>query len=82
MKPGEKSGTKKSGKIINSLPVPITIINSKWNITSIRTDGFNVSGHFALYWTGEGRRIPKMIFREPYEKKGYVRKAANKSISS
>lgn len=80
MKPGERSGTKKSGKIINSLPVPITIINSKWNITSIRTEGFNVAGHFALYWTGEGRQIPKMIFRQPYEKNGYIRKAANQSI--
>lgn len=82
LKPGEKRGTKKSGKIINSLTVPLTIINSKWNITSIRTEGFSVSSHFALYWIGEGRQIPKMILRKAYEKNGYVRKAKSEMVQS
>lgn len=71
----EKYGTKKTGKIINTLPFPLTIINSKWNITTIRTDKIEVRGHFAIRWTGEGRTIPKLVFIEPFEKNGYVRKA-------
>lgn len=80
MKPGEKKGTKKSGKIINELPFPLTIINSKWNVTSVRTEGWYVSGHFALRWTGKGREVAKMVFIQPFEKHGMVRKAKMKSI--
>jgi hypothetical protein len=72
LKAGEKKGTRKQGKIINVLPIPLTIINSKWNITSIRTDGFGVSGHFRLQPTSSGT---KMIFIEPFMKHGYIRKA-------
>ncbi len=75
IKPGEKKGTRKQGKIINTLPVPLTIINSKWNITSIRTDGFAVRGHFAIRWTGENRSVAKMVWINPFEKHGYIRKA-------
>ncbi len=73
--PGRKHGTKKKGKFINELDVPVTIINSKWNITSIRTEGFPVSGHFRLQPTGPERKITKMIWINPFEKKGYVRKS-------
>jgi len=69
---GQRYGTRKQGKIINSLPVPITIVNSKWNVTSIRTEGFPVSGHFRLQPTRNGH---KMIFIDPYQKHGYVRRA-------
>lgn len=69
-----KYGTRKSGKLINSTPFPIIIINSKWNITSIRADGFPVSAHFAIRHTGQGRTIPKVVFIDQFEKEGYVRK--------
>jgi hypothetical protein len=76
VEPGRKYGTKKSGKLINTFTdIPLTIVNSKWNITSIRTEGFEVKGHFALRWTGEGRKIPKMVFIEPFQKNGYMRKS-------
>ena len=76
VEPGKKYGTKKSGKIINTFPnTPVTVVNSNWNITSIRTEGFGVSGHMALRWCGKGRSEAKMIFIEPYQKKGYMRKA-------
>jgi hypothetical protein len=76
VEPGRKHGTLKSGKLINTFKdIPVTIVNSKWNITSIRTEGFEVKGHFALRWTGEGRKIPKMVFIEPFKKNGYMRKA-------
>lgn len=75
--PGRKYGTKKSGRLMNDLPVPITTVTSKWNITSIRTEGFAVSGHFHIYHTGPGRTVPKLVFVNPFEKHGYVRKAKN-----
>lgn len=75
VEPGRKHGTRKEGKLINSLDVPVTIVNSNWNITSIRTEGFGVRGHFAIRWSGKGRSIPKMVFIKPFKKKGYVRKA-------
>lgn len=75
IQPGQKKGTQKTGKIINILPFPLTLVTSKWNITSIRTEGFQVSGHFALRWTGTGRTMPRMVLIEPYEKHGYIRHA-------
>lgn len=76
--PGQKYGTRKEGKLINTFKdIPITIVNSNWNITSIRTEGFGVRGHFAIRWSGEGRSIPKMVFIEPFKKNGYMRRAKN-----
>lgn len=72
VQPGHRHGTRKAGKLVNALPVPITVVTSKWNITSIRTEGFNVSGHFRMqpYKTGT-----KMIWIDPFQKHGYVRHA-------
>lgn len=81
LKPGQKQGTKKNGKIINSLKIPLIIVNTKWNVTSIRNEGFQVSGHFAIRWSGEGRKIAKMVFIEPFEKHGYIRRAKNETVN-
>lgn len=78
IKPGEKKGTRKQGKIINSLPIPLTIINSKWNVTSVRTEGFDVSGHFRLQPTSSGT---KMIFINPFRKNGYIRTSKKELIN-
>lgn len=75
IKPGASKGTRKSGKLKNDLSVPITLINSKWNITSIRNEGFDVSGGFAIRWAGVGRHYAKMVFIQPFKKNGYVRGA-------
>lgn len=76
VEPGRKCGTRKSGKIINPFKdIPLTVVNSNWNITSVRTEWFEVKGHFALRWCGEGRQIPKMVFIEPFKKNGYIRKS-------
>ena len=69
-----KHGTRKSGKLINSTPFPMIIITSKWNITAIRTEGFSVSPHFAVRYTGKGRTVPRVVFIDQFEKKGYIRK--------
>ena len=80
LQPGQSKGTKKSGKVLNELPVPVTIINSKWNVTSIRRDGFWVSAHFALRRCGPGRTASRVVFIDAFEKQGYVRGAANKEL--
>lgn len=70
--PGQRHGTRKSGKVINTLKTPITVVTSKWNITSIRNEGFDVSGHFRMQPFKTG---PRMIWIDPFQKHGYVRKA-------
>jgi hypothetical protein len=72
---GRKVGTRKSGKIVNTLPFPITIVDSRWNTTVIRTEGFPVSGHFRLQRCGPAMADTKLIFIDPFQKHGYVRKA-------
>lgn len=75
--PGKSYGTKKQPDVLtNDATVPITIVNSCWNITSIRTEGFDVRGHFRLQPCGPGLTETKMIFIQPFKKEGYVRKAA------
>lgn len=74
--PGKSYGTRKQDDALsNDLNVPVTIVNSNWNITSIRTEGFNVSGHFRLQPCGPQFSDIKMIFIEPFKKNGYVRRA-------
>jgi len=75
LKPSQKHGTKKSGKIINTLPIDLTVVHSNWSITSIRTEGFAVSGHFSTRWTGKGRTEARLVYIEPFQKNGYVRKS-------
>lgn len=78
--PGASKGNKKTGKFKNDLPIPVTIINSKWNITSIRSEGFGVKGHFALRRCGPGRTSSRMVYIEPYQKHGYIRHAGNQQL--
>jgi hypothetical protein len=73
--PGQRYGTRKEGKIINSLKESIIVVNSCWNIKIIRTEGFPVRGHAAIRWTGEGRSIAKLVYIEPYQKTGYSRQS-------
>lgn len=72
---GKKWGTRKTGKIINTFPFDLLRIDSTWNVSSIRIDEFGVKGHFAIRWTGKGRKIPKMVWIDPFRKNGYIRKA-------
>lgn len=75
--PGKSYGTKKQPDALsNDTNVPVTIVNSCWNITSIRTEGFDVRGHFRLQPCGPGLSDTKMIFIQPFKKEGYIRKAA------
>lgn len=76
VQPGKKHlGRKQPGHLFNETEVPITIVNSRWNVTVIRTEGFAVRGHFAIRWAGKGKTEARMVFIEPFQKKGYIRRA-------
>lgn len=78
---GKKYGSKKSpDNMLNDFKFPVTVVNSRWNITTIRTEGFTVSGHFRLQPCGIGFIDRKIIFIEPFEKQGYVRKAKSETL--
>jgi hypothetical protein len=53
----------------------ITILDSTWFTTIVRTEGFKVNGHLRLQPCGAGRTERKLIYIETFEKHGYVRKA-------
>lgn len=78
LKPGQKTGTKKSGKVINTLQQNITIVNSRWNTTVIMRGEFGVRGHFRMQPYGPGRSEVKPIFIEPFTKGGITREAKSK----
>lgn len=75
VEPKAKYGTKKAGKIINTTPFPITIINNTWNVTKVLVGTIHVCGHAQIYWTGPGRTIPKLLYKEPFTKDGYTRRS-------
>ena len=78
LKPNQRTGTRKTGKYINRSNKDITIVDSKWNVISVRTEGFKVKTHPRMQPCGEGNKERKLIWVQQYEKKGYVRRKANK----
>lgn len=58
-------------KHLNETPFKIEIINSNWFTRIIRSQSFNVSGHFRLQPYGKGRTERKLIWIDEYEKSGY-----------
>lgn len=77
---GKVHGTRKTGKISNDFQFPIKMVTSKWNITTIRTDSFGVSGHFRLQPCGPGRSEIEVIFIDPFIKNGYKRRASKNNL--
>lgn len=77
LKPKQKYGTRNTDKTINTLNVPLTIINSRWNTTIVRQEGFPVRGHFAIRYFGSklSSQQIRIVFIQPYKKQGYIRKA-------
>lgn len=69
-----KHGSSKDpNNLLNDTPFPVTILNSRWKKTAVRTEGFLVRGHYGLRRYGTGRSMARVVFIEPYEKKGYTR---------
>lgn len=79
---GTRYGTRKTGKLVNDTPFPMTIINSKWNITSIRTDDIEVGAHFRIFHTGPGRTIPRLQLVNAHVRHGYTRRAKYESLNT
>lgn len=70
--PAKRQGSQRKAKPVKS---DWKLLNSSYLKTSIRTEGFAVSGHFRLQPCGPGRSKVKLIFISPYEKNGYIRTA-------
>lgn len=75
LNPGKTYGTRRTGKILNDIGIPLTVVTSKWNTTVIRTEAFGVRGHFRVQPCGKGRTNYELIFIEPFVKNGYKRTA-------
>lgn len=62
-------------KVVNESEFKVKILDSTWFVTTIRSDGFKVSGHFRWQPFGPGRTEKKLIYISDFEKEGYTRKA-------
>lgn len=50
----------------------VTILDSKWFTTLVKSDSFKVRGHFRLQPFGEGLKDKKLIWINDFEKSGYT----------
>lgn len=69
----------------NETKLPITILDSKWFTTLVKSDEFKVRGHFRLQPCGEGHKDRKLIWVSDFMKHGYTapaRKLKNESNGS
>ncbi|GGG61302.1 hypothetical protein [Hymenobacter glacieicola] len=73
VKAGKKSSARPIG-YTNDGDCDVTLVDSTWNKYIIRTEGFGVSGHFRAQRHGEKNSEIKLIWIQPFQKHGYVRK--------
>jgi len=64
----------KGTQVKNEMRLPITLVDINWNHITIRTEGFDVRGHWRLQRHGKGWSEVYLKFIQPYGKNGYVRK--------
>jgi len=62
-------------KYLNETRHNIEILDSTWFTTIIRSEGFEVGGHFRLQPWGPGMSQRRLQWIEPFQKHGYTRKA-------
>jgi len=60
-------------KYVNDTNSDIQILDSTWFTTLVKTEGFNVRGHFRLQPCGQGLIDRKLIWISEFEKHGYTR---------
>jgi hypothetical protein len=83
----EKLIIKKSGEKIfnchytNNTNRNIRIMDCTWFTTLIKSEGFNVRGHFRLQPCGEGMKDKKLIWINDFKKSGYTREAGINKIN-
>ena len=64
IKPNEKTGTRKTDKIINNTDNELILVTKAWN-TEYKTElgkEFYSKPHWGIRWTGSGRNISKVVF--------------------
>lgn len=59
-------------KYVNDTETKITILNSTWFTTLVKSDAFKVRGHFRLQPCGEGLKNRKLIWINDFVKDGYI----------
>lgn len=62
-------------KYVNETKSKIEVLDSSWFTTIVRSEGFNVRGHFRFQPCGKGLTDRKLIWISDFEKEGYTRKA-------
>lgn len=62
-------------KYVNDTDSDITILDSTWFTTLVKSEGFKVRGHFRLQPYGIGMQEKKLIWIKDFEKSGYTREA-------
>lgn len=62
-------------KYVNETKSKIEIVDSTWFTTIVRSEGFNVRGHFRFQPFGAGLADRKLIWIDGFEKSGYTRTA-------
>jgi len=70
-----RKGILNKEKHLNEYNHDITVIDSTWFTTIIRTKGFGVQGHFGLRACGVGRTERRLVWIDAYQKDGYKRLA-------
>jgi hypothetical protein len=59
-------------KYVNDTQLSITYLDSKWFTNLVKSDAFNVRGHFRLHACGKGLQDHKLIWISEYTKSGYT----------
>jgi hypothetical protein len=80
-----KSTSKHIGvKYVNQTNKNIKVLDSTWFTTIVKSDGFNVRGHFRFQPYGPGNSLRKLIWIADFEKEGYTRtaKVLNQNINT
>lgn len=62
-------------KYVNETSRAVEIMDSTWFTTIIRSEGFNVGGHFRMQPYGSGMKQRRLQWIEPFTKEGYTKKA-------
>lgn len=72
---GGRKDTHIGTKYLNETKHEVTILDSTWFTTIVKSDGFHVRGHFRFQPCGQGMKDRKLIWIADYDKNGYTRTA-------
>lgn len=82
VEPRQKYRPKKYEPVKNTLDEKITVVDVNWDTATNIDVPFAVAGHYRQQRVGERRQKIKIIYIEPFQKKGYHRKAGKKNLKN